>query len=236
METAGLGRAVDTLPGCPVLLAPRPPGRVLRSSPRRKGTSPSGGNGASWPQAGWRGPRGGLKCVLPPTGISLPERPLFTVTHLTAPFSVPSLGSCSGDKEQVAARGISPTPHPHRPGHLSSVWPPALWEETLGPAHTTLLPSLVPSSTFPWCCDIHLHACLPVLGAVWPGHPWVGGSGEGRAYLTAFQSFCCGCCSAVAPSPFHTIADYTMPNPQAQNLSGASSNLPLWPASLSALT
>ncbi|XDA73033.1 hypothetical protein R6Z07F_003312 [Ovis aries] len=58
METAGLGRA---LPGRPVLLAPRPPGRALRSSLRRKGTSPSGENGASWPQGGWQGPRGGLK-------------------------------------------------------------------------------------------------------------------------------------------------------------------------------
>lgn len=149
METAGLGRA---LPGRPVLLAPRPPGRALRSSLRRKGTSPSGENGASWPQGGWQGPRGGLKYVLPPTGISFPERPLFTVTPLPAPFWVPSLGSCSGDKDQAAARDISP--HPHCPGHLSSVWLPALWEETLGPAHATLLPSLVPSSAFPWCLPL----------------------------------------------------------------------------------
>ena len=33
----------------------------------------------------------------------------------------------------MAAWDISP--HTHRPGHLSSVWLPALWEETLGPAH-----------------------------------------------------------------------------------------------------
>ena len=206
------------------LVASSAPSRDGRDQPQRRKWRPlaSGrlARAPRWPK------------VRPAANWDLSPREAFVHRHpLTAPFSVPSLGSCSGDKEQVAARGISPTPHPHGPGHLSSVWPPALWEETLDPAHTTLLPSLVPSSTFPWCCDIHLHACLPVLGAVWPGHPWVG-----RVYLTAFQSFCCGCCSAVAPSPFHTIASYTMPNPQAQNLSGASSNLPLCPASLSALT
>lgn len=109
METAGLGMA---LPGLPVLLAPRLPGRALRSSPRRKGTSPSGGNGASWPQGGWRGPRGGLKCVLQPSGIPLPERPLFTVTHLPAPFSVPSLGSCSGDGAGGSMEHFPPHPSP----------------------------------------------------------------------------------------------------------------------------
>ena len=41
METAGLGWAVDALPGRPVLLDPRPPGRVLRSFPRRKGPAPA---------------------------------------------------------------------------------------------------------------------------------------------------------------------------------------------------
>lgn len=51
--------------------------------------------------------------VRPAANWDLSPREAFVHRHpLTAPFSVPSLGSCSGDKEQVAARGISPTPTP----------------------------------------------------------------------------------------------------------------------------
>ena len=237
METAGLGMA---LPGRPVLLAPRPPGRALRPSPRRKGTSPSGGNGASWPQGGWRGPRGGLKCVLPPTGIPLPERPLFTVTHLPAPFSVPSLRSCSGDGAGGSMGHFPPHPSPRTSQQCLAT---CLVGGDTGPCSRHSAPILgsllhLPLVPSPDVCAVTFTRmpacrCWVRFGQATPG---LGGSEEGRAYLTACQNFCCGCCSAVASSTFHTIADYTMPNPQAQNLPGASSNLPLCPASLSALT
>lgn len=145
METAGLGRVEDA-PDPPALFSPplacwAAPSAVIRgcSFPRRKGTSPNGGKVAAWLRAARRGPGGGLSALHSPWDFSPRERPLFPsdgplldsslIAHQASTWA-PALVTRSRWRHR-------PRPLPcSRPGHLSRAWPPALREETRGPART----------------------------------------------------------------------------------------------------
>lgn len=156
-DTAGRGGGC---PRRPSPSGPRPRSRRSCAHPTSppapaEGGRPQQGSGAAWPPAAGEGPAQ-PGCDPRPARLSLPERGLcWPSPRLTAPVFRSSLVSHQAPTwaPALATRSRWPdggvfTPLPSgRPGNLCLAWPPALGEETPGPAHATLLPSLFRSST-----------------------------------------------------------------------------------------
>lgn len=161
---------------CPALELPpgsqrAPPGDRKGPGPAEE-TAPPGlgpvGEGPTWSQCGPQ-----------PAGISLPERGLCSLSPFGLPcfltqssFSPgPSLGSCSGGKEQGQYGAFSFSPS--RLGNMSSL-DTCLGGGDAGPCSCQTAPipgALLHSCAFPWrlCCDIHIPGPWSWEPAVVPG-------------------------------------------------------------------
>lgn len=137
------GRAPGPAPEpCPRPPAPQPPAPAEggRAQARKRRRLASGGLSATPGQPAFVSRTEAFVCRHP---VSLPQ---FSVpgSFLTRPQPGLLLWQRGAGGRTGAFSFPSP---PGRPGNLCLAWPPALGEETRGPAHATLLPSLVRSST-----------------------------------------------------------------------------------------
>lgn len=187
-------------PGHAVPVAPLPPGRALcsaperrprsrnSSSPRRKGTSLGGGNGAAWPRTGWRGPRGGLSAPRSQPGF-LSQREAFVHRHPSdCPFSVPvsfltrpQPGLLLWLQGAGGSMGRFHSPPFQSPRTSQPCLATCLGGGDSGPCSRHSAPIPGSSSTpapSPGVCAVTFTSMHVVPGVVWQSHPWVVGVGR----------------------------------------------------------